>query len=93
MSDDKTIVCRCEDLTLRDLRALIARGYTTIDEIKRVSRCGMGPCQGKTCRDLVLGELVRSSTESPQNIRMPRVRPLFRPVKLGAIADGKEHEK
>ncbi len=51
------IVCRCEDLTLEDVRKAIAEGYTSWDELKRVLRIGLGPCGGKTCRLLVLREL------------------------------------
>ncbi|HON43695.1 MAG TPA: (2Fe-2S)-binding protein, partial [Bacillota bacterium] len=51
--DDNIVICRCEDITLSEIRDLIAQGYHTIDEIKRVSRAGMGPCQGRTCRQLI----------------------------------------
>jgi NAD(P)H-nitrite reductase large subunit len=36
--DDDVIVCRCEDVTLGEIRRLISEGYHTIDEIKRISR-------------------------------------------------------
>ncbi|HEY3425240.1 MAG TPA: (2Fe-2S)-binding protein, partial [Negativicutes bacterium] len=45
---DATIICRCEDLTVDEIRTLIANGSHTIEEIKRSCRCGMGPCQGRT---------------------------------------------
>ena len=56
MADD-IIICRCEDMTRQALLDVIAEGYETIDEIKRVTRAGMGPCQGRTCRQLIAGEL------------------------------------
>ena len=58
--ENKVIVCRCEDVTLEDIHALIKQGYRTIDEIKRVSRAGMGPCQGRTCRMLIAQELAKA---------------------------------
>ena len=58
MADD-IIICRCEDMTRQALLDVIAEGYETIDEIKRVTRAGMGPCQGRTCRQLIAGELSR----------------------------------
>ena len=54
---DETIICRCSDVTLGRVRELISQGYTSMDEIKRITRLGMGPCQGKTCSLLVMREL------------------------------------
>jgi D-hydroxyproline dehydrogenase subunit alpha len=39
-----TIVCRCEDVTFGSLH-----GYTGWTDAKLQTRCGMGPCQGRTC--------------------------------------------
>ncbi|MBO6060500.1 MAG: (2Fe-2S)-binding protein, partial [Clostridia bacterium] len=30
--DENTIICRCSDVTLKDIRDLIAQGYVTYDE-------------------------------------------------------------
>ncbi len=57
MNEDNIIICRCEDVTLKDIRNLIQQGFTTIEEIKRLSRIGMGPCQGKTCGLLIAKEI------------------------------------
>ncbi len=43
--DDDTIICRCEDITWGEIRKQLDKGYTTLDEIKRITRAGMGPCQ------------------------------------------------
>ncbi|HHY04456.1 MAG TPA: (2Fe-2S)-binding protein, partial [Thermoanaerobacterales bacterium] len=53
----KTIICRCEDISLEEIQEVIGKGYTDMDEIKRITRCGMGQCQGRTCRSLLLAEL------------------------------------
>jgi len=45
----KVIVCRCEDVTLHDLVEALARGYADIEEVKRYTGFGTGPCQGKEC--------------------------------------------
>ncbi|NLB50519.1 MAG: 4Fe-4S binding protein [Clostridiaceae bacterium] len=57
--DEDAILCRCEGLTLGEVRQLIAEGYTTLDEIKRISRAGMGPCQARTCGPLIAREISR----------------------------------
>ena len=74
MDDKNTILCRCEDLTREDILKCIQDGYRTIDEIKRVTRAGMGPCQGRTCRMLIAQEL--SS--------------YYKPISMGALADAWE---
>lgn len=90
MSENKTVVCRCEDLTLEDIRELIKKGYKSVDEIKRVSRCGMGPCQGRTCRDIVLNELAKAEGKNVSELKMSTFRPPVKPVKLGLIEGGEE---
>lgn len=85
--NDNTIVCRCSDLTLSDIRKLIQEGYTSFDEIKRISRAGMGPCQGRTCNQLILRE-ISIITGQPINDLLPGTyRPPTKAIKLGAIVD------
>jgi sarcosine oxidase subunit beta len=45
----KTMVCRCEDVTLDDVEHTIAIGYASVEEVKRYTGLGTGPCQGKEC--------------------------------------------
>lgn len=94
----KTIICRCEDVTQEEIRKLIAEGYTTAEEIKKISRCGMGPCQGRTCRSLLIGELARATGREVGEIKVTTFRPPVRPVKLGVFlaeggADGTDEKK
>ena len=81
----KTIVCRCEDITLAGIKEAIADGCRTIDEIKRVTRAGMGPCQGRTCRMLIAQELSRHYGVPMEEILMPTFRPTVKPIKLGSF--------
>jgi len=83
--NDNTIVCRCEDLSLTAIRKAIADGYRTIDEIKRVTRAGMGPCQGRCCRPIIAGELARHYKIPMEEVIMPTFRPPVKPVKLGSF--------
>ena len=36
MKDD-TIICRCEDVTWGEIRQALEKGYTSLDEIKRIT--------------------------------------------------------
>ncbi|MGE5593948.1 MAG: (2Fe-2S)-binding protein [Betaproteobacteria bacterium] len=83
------VICRCEDVTLDEIRDLIAKGYTTVEEIKRITRCGMGPCQGRTCRQLVLAEIAKATATNIADLAAGKFRPPTKPVRLGgAVAAG-----
>lgn len=87
------VVCRCEDVTLDEIRDLIAKGYRTVEEIKRITRCGMGPCQGRTCRQLVLAEIAKATGTSVADLATGKFRPPTKPVRLGgAVEAGDESE-
>ncbi len=45
----KSLVCRCEDVTLHELKDAIARGHDDIESLKRYTGFGTGWCQGKGC--------------------------------------------
>lgn len=91
-NDENTIICRCEGITLGQVRKLIKEGYRTVDEIKRITRAGMGPCQGRTCRQLIMQEIAKSTEQRIENMSMPTFRPPTMPIKLGAIAGGESDE-
>ena len=45
-----TYVCHCEDVTLGDLLEILkGRKSITAQELKHISRLGMGPCRGSRC--------------------------------------------
>ncbi len=73
----KTLVCRCEDVTLHDLLAAIERGHTDIESLKRYTGFGTGWCQGKGCVALCANLLVsRGGTASLPITPRPPVHPL-----------------
>ncbi|MCR4432542.1 MAG: (2Fe-2S)-binding protein [bacterium] len=88
MDPKKVIICRCEDITLEDVRNAIKEGYTSWDQLKRVLRIGMGPCGGKTCRILVLRELAQHLNVPIDEVktRPTVVRPPLRATPLKVFA-------
>jgi bacterioferritin-associated ferredoxin len=85
-AEDSIIVCRCEDVTLGEIRKAIREGAVTLDEVKRITRAGMGPCQGRTCRLLVAGEIARFCGKHVSGILQSKYRPPVKPVKMGDLA-------
>ena len=81
----RIMVCRCEDVTLDDLQAALAAGCSTVDELKRLTGLGTGPCQGKECQAHVarLLELDHGATPSLQPFT---ARPPFAPTPLRLFA-------
>jgi len=64
------------------------RGYQTFDELKRVLRVGMGPCQGRGCREMILRELSLKTGKPVSEIHPGTFRPPSKPVKLSLLAAG-----
>ena len=82
---DETIVCRCERVSAGEIRELIRAGHRDVNEIKAMSRAGMGACGGKTCAALIL-RLFREEGVALDEITENVPRPLFVEVPLGAFA-------
>ncbi|MDL2264101.1 (2Fe-2S)-binding protein [Synergistaceae bacterium OttesenSCG-928-I11] len=90
MSDkqDKVVICRCEEITLEEIREWIDRGYDSFNELKRVLRVGMGPCQGRGCQDIILREISRRAGVPIDQVDSGTVRPPVKPIKTGLLATG-----
>jgi bacterioferritin-associated ferredoxin len=77
------VVCPCEDVTADDVREAIALGASQPDDVKRVTRCGMGFCQGVFCEPAVRHILGDLAGAGPARFRK---RVPVRPVPLEILA-------
>lgn len=84
--EEDIVICRCEEITLKELREWIPRGYDTFDELKRLLRVGMGPCQGRGCRDIILWEISRMTGVPVSDIPAGTIRPPVKPIKSSLTA-------
>jgi bacterioferritin-associated ferredoxin len=90
LSDD-IIVCRCERVTMGEIKDLIIAGSRDVNEIKAITRAGMGACGGKTCETIVLRAFAELGI--PQEQVTPHVhRPLFIEVPFGILAGVEKDE-
>ena len=83
--NDDTIVCRCERVTAGEIRSLIRQGYRDVNEIKAITRAGMGACGSKTCTSLIL-RLFRDEGVAASEVTVATRRPVFIEVPLGIFA-------
>lgn len=81
------VICRCEEIEIDEIRKWIAAGYTEFDELKRMLRVGMGPCQGRGCRDIILHELAKATGRNVADIAPGTIRPPVKPIKISLLAE------
>jgi len=85
---DEIYICRCEEITLTEIQLWIDRGYDTFNELKRVMRVGMGPCQGRGCQDIILREISKKTNRPISEIEPGRVRQPVKPIPIKILAGG-----
>lgn len=82
---DDEVVCRCERVTAGEIRSLIRGGLRDLNELKALTRAGMGACGGKTCPTLIK-RLFREEGVPLAEVTDLTQRPLVMEVTLGAFA-------
>ena len=81
--DDDVIVCRCEEITAGEIRKAIRKYHaTTVTEVKRRVRAGMGLCQGQTCAKLVKRIVATELGVSPALLEPATSRAPMRPLEM-----------
>jgi bacterioferritin-associated ferredoxin len=82
----RSFVCRCEDVTRSELEHAIGLGLHDVEELKRYTGLGTGPCQGKECMSALVSLLVARGLADPATVQPFTARPPTEPVTLGALA-------
>lgn len=85
LANDDTILCRCEQVTLRQIRETVKYGVQTVIDVKNITRSGMGNCQGRTCGSIVAQILAAESSRSLEQVHYYNVRPPIHPLPLHVI--------
>jgi NADPH-dependent 2,4-dienoyl-CoA reductase/sulfur reductase-like enzyme len=80
-----SVICACEGARYSSVVRAVELGLDDLSSIKVVTRCGMGPCQGRYCEPLVSRVIERAG-------RIPRAplnqHVLARPLVAGEFVDG-----
>lgn len=83
---DEAIVCRCERVTAGEIRKWIRKGIRDVNQIKAITRAGMGACGSKTCGDLIV-QLLKDEGVPAEDITAHTIRPLFIEAPLGVFSN------
>jgi NADPH-dependent 2,4-dienoyl-CoA reductase/sulfur reductase-like enzyme/Fe-S-cluster-containing hydrogenase component 2/bacterioferritin-associated ferredoxin len=81
-ADADPIVCRCERVRKSEIVQAIRDGVRDMNQMKAVTRAGMGGCGGKTCTELIL-RIYREEGVDLSEVTLPSIRPLMAEVHLG----------
>jgi len=84
--DENTMICLCERVSVFEVKQWIRKGVTDINQIKALTRCGMGPCGSKTC-DTLLKQVFRQEGVALGDIVENVRRPVFIEVPLEKFVD------
>ena len=87
-TENDPIICRCEGVRLGKIQATIRQhGPTTVNQVKKLTRAGMGPCQGRTCARIV-ETILAADGQARTGTEPYQARPPVRNLALGTLAAG-----
>jgi NAD(P)H-nitrite reductase large subunit len=87
LASPETLVCRCEEVTLRTVNASFDEGTAALGAVKRVTRAGMGRCQGRYCAPVLADLLARRSGSSLDEAEWFAPAPPFKPMPVATVVD------
>jgi len=87
----KRFICKCMDVTRKEIQASIAEGYDQIETLKRITSMGMGRCQGKTCYEAGARLAAMDGRQEVEGGMPTTMRPPFAPISLGVLAGRAPH--
>ena len=79
IDNDEMYVCRCEEITKAEVIEAVRNGATSVNEVKRLLRTGMGMCQGRNCAKTIERIIAAELKVAPSEV--PQAGPV-RPIKL-----------
>lgn len=78
--------CRCEDVSMADVIDALQHGARTLNDVKRRTRAGMGPCQGIYCMPAIAALVAEATGDSIAEVEPMTLRPPVRMVGLELFA-------
>ncbi|MGY0692201.1 (2Fe-2S)-binding protein [Virgibacillus sp. FSP13] len=84
MTEKDMIVCRCEEVTYKELVETAETYNCSARELKLRTRAGMGYCGGRTCRNMVnkVAETLDNNNRTQITLKY---QPPVRPIRFGDL--------
>lgn len=83
---ENAIVCRCEELTAKELHTAIQQGCYSLDGLKAQARPGMGTCQGRMCASAAAEMIAQTNAIPLERIDPYHAQPPLFPLSLAELA-------
>ena len=81
-----TMICPCEGVTAARVDQALAEGAVDLGQVKRLTRAGMGSCQGRMCSPALASMLAHRRGIPLDAIAPPSIRPPVTPVPIHVLA-------
>lgn len=78
-----TLICRCEEISKKEILDAIEMGCDSLIWVKRMTRSGMGMCQGRVCGQWIAKLTAEQTGKDPAQMMLDTVRPPIRPIPMG----------
>ena len=85
LATPETLVCRCENVSREQIDRALAGGRLSLAALKRETRLGMGPCQGRYCAPVAAAMIADRDIETPGEFSLFAPRVPFKPIRLTDI--------
>jgi NADPH-dependent 2,4-dienoyl-CoA reductase/sulfur reductase-like enzyme len=80
---DDLMLCRCEEISVGEVRQVVAQGHTDINRVKAHCRVGMGRCQGRMCGSAAVEIIAQAAACPPQQVGRLRAQAPIKPLPFG----------
>ena len=84
---DETYLCRCEGVRVKTVRQTIAEGATTFGILRKLTRAGMGRCQGRFCGHTLAAILSQETGQPLEQLELATPRPPVMPIPLHGLTE------
>ena len=81
----EVLICRCQEITDKEIREAIEDGARSIDGVKRRTGACMGLCQGRTCRKLITSIIAQQTNLNPGDVLQATTRLPVRPIRIDSL--------
>lgn len=80
---DELILCRCEEVSVGEVRAVVDEGHWEVNRVKAHCRVGMGRCQGRMCGLAAAEIIAERSGREIENVGRLRGQAPIKPLPFG----------